>query len=211
MHIYLKERICGQSLVDPDIINPIQNHEDPPHSVDQGHHGPDGGREQRQPTNEILRKYLKRQEEQVRRGRPDGVIVPSSEPTEDVREREEQPHGGAQHDVGSEHGAPVEDLSAGGVGGGGGGGGGEGGEREAGEGEDVEGGEYWEGHVEEGDEAAGGEDHDEGDQLELDHAEGAHHPAHHRLLLSPGWGWGWISHGGLGGWVGAGGHGEGDA
>lgn len=146
--IYLIMCISRESLVEPHVVNPIKNHKDPPNRIDQRHQGPHGRREQRQPAYYILSEYLKRQQEEVRSGRSHCVFVPSREPTQHVRQRQEQPYGGPNHHIHSEHCASVEDLR-----GGRGFIGARGGEGEAREGEEVGGREGWEGQVQEGHEA----------------------------------------------------------
>lgn len=174
---YLVLSSSRQGLVEPDMVHPVDDHEDPPHRVQQRHHRPHRRGKQRQPTHQVLRQDLARQQEEVRRRRPHGALVPPREPAQHVGQGEEEPDDGAHDDVETEEAARVEDLARTG-----GGGGEAGGEGEAGEGEEVGRGEDGEGEVEGWDEAAGGEDHDEGDELELDHPEGAHDAAHHWLL-----------------------------
>lgn len=177
---YVDRRVGLKPLVEPDVVNPVDEHKNPPHRVQQRNHYSNGRGEDGHTVDYVLRQDLAGEKEEVRRGRPHRMVVPAGETPEHERQRQEQPHRRPHHHVGPERSAAPEQLPppaaacprAGG------------GEREAREGDDVEGGESGEDEVEQGDEAAGGENHDEGHQLELDHPQGAHHPAHDRGILA---------------------------
>jgi hypothetical protein len=96
---YLHGGGAGDELVGPHVVDPVDDDEDAAHGVEQRHQRPQRRREDAERADDVLRQDLAGEQEQVRRRGPHRGVVAAREPAQDVRQRQEQTHRGANHHV----------------------------------------------------------------------------------------------------------------